>query len=115
MAAASDLDKFEKAATTEKTKEQADKANDDDDDDDSFLFNVFEAIFWTISMIYEGSRMSLARIEGDEGTDAEVEIRRTGEATLPFFQYDHRYLRVNSDIDARDNGLEIGYGPYAFS
>lgn len=136
VAAASDLDEFEKAATSEKAKEQSDEEDDkkdkkdeddkllinlsEDDEDDSFLGFIVEGFFKVVfgtffSMIGDGTRMSLARIEGDEGTDAGVEMRRTGEATLPFFQYDHRYLRVNSDIDARDNGLEIGYGPYAFS
>lgn len=27
----------------------------------------------------------------------------------------HKYLKVSSDIDARENGLELGYGPYGFS
>lgn len=127
LAAASDLDEFEEAATTEKTDHEADnKESQVEDDDDSFLESLLEAVFITVifgtfftvigTAIDEGTKISLARVEAGVETDgAKVELRQTGEATLPFFQYEHKYLRVNSDIDARDNGLEIGYGPYGFS
>lgn len=137
-AAASDLDEFEEAAITEDTKQESDDEDDeegkededdevyqslakDDDDDDSFLESVlgvfFEIIIGTFfSVIGDGAKMSLARVdEGAETDTAKVEIRRTGEPTLPFFQYEHKYLRVSSDINARDDSLEIGYGPFGFN
>lgn len=128
LAAASDLDEFEKAATSAKTKQSDDKDKDkdkkdkEDDDDDSFFgfffgdfFEVFVVIVDEVLHITQGAMMSLARVDEDKWTDnGEIEIRRTGEPTLPFFEYDHRYLKVNSDIDARENGLEAGYGPFGF-
>lgn len=123
LAAASDLDEFEEAATTEKTDHESDnKESQAKDDDDCLLKSVLDVVFITAFLgiifiiIDEGTKISLARIEeGVELEGVKVEPRQTGEATLPFFQYEHKYLRVNSDLDARENGLEIGYGPYGFS
>ena len=143
LAAASDLDEFEEAATSVKTqqgdddedddKDKKDKEDkddgvsqslsedDDDDDDESFLEFIFgefievivEVLFMEIEL---GAKMSLARVDGEaEHEIGEVEIRRTGEPTLPFLQYEHNYFKVSSDIDARENGLELGYGPIGFS
>lgn len=122
LVAASNLDEFEKAATAEKTKQESSAEDDQSEDDDSILEAVDEWVFFIVSLgtffavMDDGIEMSLARVDEDMETDTgEVEIRRTGEPTLPFFQYDHKYLKVNSDIDARENGLEVGYGPIGFS
>lgn len=139
LAAASDLDEFEEAATSAKTdqgtadedkdKDKKDKEDKEDgvsqslsEDEDVSLFGLFfggfievivEGIF---SELEQGAKKSLARVDEDKKIDTrEVEIRRTGEPTLPFLQYEHNYVKVNSDIDARENGLEVGYGPIGFS
>lgn len=108
-AVGSDLDEFEEAATTEKTEPKSDDNDDqdekdeeddlslsldEDDDNDSFLGSIFGGFIEAIIEVFfaelgEGAKMSLARVGQETETDAgEVEIRQTGDATLPFFQYD---------------------------
>ncbi len=127
LTAASELDDFETAATTENDEQKSDNEedeedeNEDDDEDCNFFLDICE---WIIEVavevfsivIHDGAKMSLARVDESTETDSsKIEIRQTGEPTLPFFQYEHKYLRVSSDISARDDSLEVGYGPYGFN
>lgn len=122
-AAGSELDDFEEAATMDQPQPDDEKDENDDDADDedgNFLLDFFGIIFEeTVSLffivIHDGAKMSLARVDESTGTvAAKIDIRQNGEPTLPFFQVDHKYLRVSPDINAVDNSLEIGYGPFGF-
>lgn len=118
LAAASELDDFEEAATTDNEQKSDDqkKEEEEDDDDVNFFFDFYEIIFDVIFSVFDGTDKSLARIGESTETDlTKIDIRQTGEPTLPFFQLEHRYMRVSSDIKARDNSLEFGYGPYGFN
>ncbi len=127
FAAASELDEFEEAATSDKTQQEdehqdeQDDGDDRDDDDCNFFSHILGMIFETFIDVFclvisDGAKKSLARVEeSTETVSPKIEIRQTGEPTLPFFQLEHKYLRVDSDITAQDDSIELGYGPFGFN
>lgn len=130
----SDLDDFEEAATAKrssqepvekkkKEKEEDRKGNlisrllfgdeeeeeEDEDKDDFFLFDL-------LLTIIDASELSNARLGRSTAHPPEkIELRQPGEPTLPFFQIEENFIRVNSDLSAFDTNLEFGYGPYGLS
>lgn len=67
-----------------------------------------------LSGVVEGSRLSLARVQGPEGSSlAGVAPRASGDADLPGFRLDLARQWVDPDVSALDARIEAGYGPFA--
>lgn len=115
---ASDLDDFEAAATTDNSQQTSDDQTKKDDNNplDKFFTDLFGDIFNCMTCLaYEGAKMSYARVGGKTDIDpTTIEIRQTGEPTLPYFQMDYKYMHINSEISALDSCLEFGNGPFGF-
>ncbi len=117
----STLDEFETAATKDdsqqdshdqKKKDQDKNSSEDSLESFDFFMEMLDYIFY---FTCEGAKMSYARVGGATDIDpAKIEIRQTGEPTLPFYEIDYKYMRVNSDIIANDVGFELGNGPLGF-
>ncbi len=105
-ATAGALDSFEKDATKSRPSESKNKNNHthNGDDDD---FNPF-AIFSFLGDIFNSS--------DDTNADPSASSikNETGKTIIPYFRFDYHYQNVESDIDASDYRLLVGYGPFAF-
>lgn len=128
---ASDLDDFEEAATAkrssenaeeEKAEEKEDKKDDrrarllddeeEDEEDNSIIWDLFEITLHLVdAIVHATAEVSEARLgRSTEYPPGEIELRQNGEPTLPFFQIEENFIRINYDITALDTNLELGSG-----
>lgn len=116
---ASDLDDFEEAATgshgeNSSKKKDAEKQADEreEDEDDDIVWNLFEITLHLVAAMAEVSEARLGN--STKYPPGGIELRRNGEPTLPFFQIEENFIRINSDITALDTNLELGSGALGF-
>ncbi len=131
--AASELDEFETTATTDDSEEESDESEKEKEKEDrkgrrrdnhrqesffsSLVGEIFEGFFQAVFLIvYDQAKGSFARMgESTDTASTGIDIRETGEPTLPIIQIDSKYLYVNPDISAWDGSLEVGYGAFGFN
>lgn len=82
-------------------------------DDHSISDFVFNDLLY-MSLVHPG-RASWARISGDSARldDLDVEPREPGDPLIPFVRFDAAYQDVQSDVEAFDYRVQVGYGPLA--
>jgi hypothetical protein len=74
----------------------------------AFFGEVFSEIIG--ATLAEGGAISLARVSGG-ADDGDVRLREIGEPELPFARMDVVYQSIESDVEAVDARVELGYGP----
>jgi hypothetical protein len=130
-AAAGTLDDFEEKAERrpEKKKESRSKQSDDyasfgsgtypsDSGGDSFLESVW---VWMVSspFVYQHDDPSVGMLTGEDLyaemlESEEIEVHRPGMFVLPYVRADYNWQHIDSNLDAQDIHLELGYKALAF-
>lgn len=119
------LDQFEVEATKptedstsqQSTPQQDNQLDYDDDserdtsDDISNVFIEVMAEFAFYSVVY-GGVSSWEKVQPSGRTNETQTPREFGDPAIPFARIDVNYQSVNSDIDARDSRVELGFGPF---
>jgi len=117
------LDKFERDATKDRSERRHDDPRPDYDHWDSPSYfgshhssssNVLSGVFDAL-LIQPGLR-SMARTTNDTSrlADWNLDPRRPGDPFIPLIRVDAAYKDIESDIEALDYRLQLGYGPLAF-
>lgn len=107
------LRKFEKSTQPTSTRNgrgdtQSEVPYSKGHDDNGLLQFALEVVGEMFAM---GGRSSMSRIL-PQGESSSVP-RMNGEPLIPFIRYDFAFQRISSDISARSNRIEGGYGPLA--
>jgi hypothetical protein len=113
------LDKFEKDATRERPKRDHDRDDRRADRYRSDYDNAWgggQANGFFSDLVVIPIHASWARIAGDEDrlTELGCDLRKPGDPLLPFVRFDASYLAIESDVDAFDYRVQLGYGTFAF-
>lgn len=131
----SELNQFEEAATTpvveedkntdsqprhnKHTNKHVSNSSDEDDDDDlshslaeDITVGVLKVAYYvaTTPGVYSWERVQ----HSNSLEDSDVTPRELGDRVIPFVRFDAYYNRVDSDIYAHSERVEVGYGPFAF-
>jgi len=117
------LDDFEDDATLKRNEYEKKKKDSRDYDSDSshgecFGDNACIDLFGRV-IIFCGA-LSWQRVKPDQLPDLSlfnddienIKHRKTGEFLIPFVRLDTSYQNVESDVDAFDYRVELGYGPF---
>jgi hypothetical protein len=107
---AGNLGKFEEDATKVRQHREYDRS----DDDNTWWGNL--ANYFISGLVETPMQISWARVTGDANRLAELDcdLRKPGEPLLPFIRLDASYQAVESDVEAFDYRIQVGYGPIAF-
>jgi len=130
----SELKQFEEDATTprvdekkhkksqprhakESTQYASDSSDEEDSVSDSFTKDITEGVleiaYYAVTTpgIYSWDRVQQSFSSSEEPTATPREL---GDRVIPFLRVDAYYNRVDSDIYAYSERVEVGYGPFAF-
>lgn len=114
-ALAGKLEDFEREATEDTGREHdsGDPEVDDEPDSEDGLAGLVVDVagLFVLARGVESWQRVRPPAAGVEGTT--VQPRRSGEALIPFVRVDAGYQAVESDVDAIDARLEVGFGPFA--
>ncbi|UCG59105.1 MAG: hypothetical protein JSU70_06270, partial [Phycisphaerales bacterium] len=123
-AVAGKLGAFEADATKERSSHGRDRVSRDpyDDWDDTYphsdrrsMSDLFLNDIFLFSLIQPG-RASWARATDDATRLANLDLdaREPGDPLIPFVRFDAAYQDVESDVEALDYRVQVGYGPIGF-
>jgi hypothetical protein len=121
-ASAGKLRSFERDATRDRSgrDRRSDRPDPTFDSDDSYIRHgrsgsisdfMFNDLLY-LSLIHPGRR-SWARVSADSARlgDLTLEPREPGDPLIPFVRFDAAYQDVDSDVEAFDYRVQVGYGP----